>query len=157
MDERSIRRILMARAAEERMTRPPNQSMLNERRRNAEQAARTAVRAANAAAARTARAAAESKAKWERHKVMAASARQAEQIRLERFARLMRKRENEQRRQQANNRAQTVLKAANAYRKLLKLKKLINETNGWNKPARNGPLFGPKNYPKKRNTKLKKN
>ena len=143
------------------MTRPPSQSMLNERRRNAEQAARTAVRAANAAAARTARAAAESKAKWERHKVMAASAIQAEQIRLERFARRMRKRENEQRRQAerkaANNRAQTVLKTANAYRKLLKLKKLINETNGWNQPARNGPLFGPKNYPKKRNTKLKKN
>lgn len=146
MDERSIRRILMARAAEERMAKSSPRTVLNERRRR------------NNEVVNAAEAMRKYKAKARRSTTINhAAARQADQIRLERFARLMRKRENEQRRQQANNRAQTVLKAANAYRKLLKLKKLINETNGWNKPARNGPLFGPKNYPKKRNTKLKKN
>lgn len=144
MDERSIRRILMARAAEERMAKSSPRTVLNERRRRNNEVVN----------------AAEAMRKYKPRRsttINRAAANAANKKRNERQAREARQFENEQRRKQANNRAQSVLKAANAYKKLLKLKKLINETNGWNKPARHGPLFGPNNYPRKRNTKLKKN
>jgi aspartate/methionine/tyrosine aminotransferase len=138
----------MARAAEERMAKSSPRTVLNERRRRNNEIVN----------------AAEAMRKYKPRRpttINRAAANAANKRRNERQAREARQFENEQRRQAArkaaNNRAQSVLKAANAYSKLFKLKKLINETNGWNKPVHRGPLFGPNNYPRKRNTKLKKN